>query len=211
MMTAKDIREKRFEKASWGYRPEEIDEFLGQMEATLQEYENEREDSNHKIMILAERVREYMKDEEAIKDALLGAQKEGRRIIAEANEKAEQITEKAKEEAAVLLDEATRQHEIAMEKNRAEIAKEKEALAEARRMVADFKRSLFDMYKSHLEMISALPEAEEEELEPPEMPVETMQAELTVDEAVTDKILEEAYEARFSDIEEAAAAEEAEA
>lgn len=209
MMTAKDIRDKRFEKASWGYRPEDIDEFLGQIEATLQEYENEREDSNHKIMILAERVREYMKDEEAIKDALLGAQKEGRRIIAEANEKAEQITEKAKEEAAVLLDEATRQHEIAMEKNRAEIAKEKEVLAEARRMVADFKRSLFEMYKGHLEVIAAMPEAEEDEeqLQTPDLPAQAMQAELTIDDTVTDKILEEAYEARFSDIEEAAAAE----
>ena len=29
MMTAKDIRELRFEKAAWGYRPEDIDEFLG--------------------------------------------------------------------------------------------------------------------------------------------------------------------------------------
>ena len=165
MMTAKDIREKRFEKAAWGYRPEDIDEFLGQLEATFQEIDNEREDSNHKIQVLADKVREYMKDEEALKDALLGAQKQGHRVINEANEKAEQILNKAKEEAAVLLDEATRQHEIAMEKNRAEIAKEKEALVEARQMVADFKRSLFDMYKSHLEMISSLPEADEDEEE----------------------------------------------
>ena len=165
MMTAKDIREKRFEKAAWGYRPEDIDEFLVQLEATFQEIDNEREDSNHKIQVLADKVREYMKDEEALKDALLGAQKQGHRVINEANEKAEQILNKAKEEAAVLLDEATRQHEIAMEKNRAEIAKEKEALVEARQMVADFKRSLFDMYKSHLEMISSLPEADEDEEE----------------------------------------------
>lgn len=199
MMTAKDIREKRFEKASWGYRPEDIDEFLGQIEATLQEYENEREDSNHKITVLAEKVREYMKDEEAIKDALLGAQKEGRRIVAEANEKAEQITDKAKDEAATLLDEATRQHEAAMEKNRAEIAMEKQALADARKMVADFKRSLFDMYKGHLEMISALPEGDEDE--PAQPDPETPPAPTPVEQE--NAALDQAYDARFSDLEEA--------
>ena len=162
MMTAQEIREKKFEKAAWGYRPEDIDEFLGQLETTFQEIDSEREDSNHKIQVLADKVREYMKDEEALKDALLGAQKEGHRVIKEANEKADQILNRAKEEAAMLLDEATRQHEAAMEKNRLEIAKEKEALAEIKKLVADFKRSLFDMYKGHLEMISTIPEEDQD-------------------------------------------------
>ncbi len=213
MMTAKDIREKRFEKAAWGYRPEDIDEFLGQLEATFQEIDNEREDSNHKMQILADKVREYMKDEEALKDALLGAQKEGHRVIAEANEKAAQIMEKAKEEAAVLLDEATRQHEIAMEKNRAEIAKEQEALVQARKMVADFKRSLFDMYKSHLEMISAMPEADNTDFgtadTAAEAPAEEAAEEAPADEAKPDpfatsqfstRVIRGAYESRFSDL-----------
>ncbi|MDE6729487.1 MAG: DivIVA domain-containing protein [Oscillospiraceae bacterium] len=166
MITAQEIQEKRFEKAAWGYQQEEVDEFLSEIQAALQEIDAEREDNNHKIQVLADKVREYMRDEEALKDALLGAQKEGHRVLREANEKADQIIDRAKEEAAMLLDEATRQHEIAMEKNRAEIAKEKEALAEAKKKVADFKRSLFDMYKNHLEVISAIPE-ENEELPPP--------------------------------------------
>lgn len=214
MMTAQDIRDKRFEKAAWGYRPEDIDEFLGQLEATFQEIDNEREDNNRKIQILADKVREYMKDEEALKDALLGAQKQGHQVIAEANEKAAQILDKAKEEAAVLLDEATRQHEIAMEKNRAEIAREQEALVQARKMVADFKRSLFDMYKSHLEMISAMPEAEEaeEEAEPAkaeEAPAPKAEEAAAADEAKPDpfatsqfstRVIRGAYESRFSDL-----------
>ena len=166
MMTAKDIRELRFEKAAWGYRPEDIDEFLGKLEATFQEIDNEREDSNHKIQLLADKVREYMKDEDAIKDAWVGAQKEGHRILDDANEKAEQIISKAKEEAARMIDEATEEHEAMMERNRAEIAQEQDNLARARQMVADFKRSLFDMYKGHLEMISAMPEADDDSFPP---------------------------------------------
>ncbi len=203
MMTAKDIRELRFEKAAWGYRPEDIDEFLGKLEATFQEIDNEREDANHKIQLLADKVREYMKDEDAIKDAWVGAQKEGHRILTDANEKAEQIVNRAKEEAAQLIDEANAQHAALMERNRAEIAQEQDNLANARQMVADFKRSLFDMYKSHLEMISAMPDTEEahdvtaEDIARDVAPTEEQVAAA----AAAYNNEEEAYDARFGDIE----------
>lgn len=162
MITSRDVRNKRFEKAAFGYKQEEIDEFLSQLEAELDEMERERAEANNKIMILADKVREYMKDEDALKDALLGAQKQGHQVLNEANEKAEQILAEAQEKAAKLEDEAVRQHEEAMEKNRAEIAKEKESLIDARRQVAEFKKSLFDMYKTHLELISSMPEYDED-------------------------------------------------
>ena len=127
MITAKDIRNKRFEKAAFGYKQEEIDEFLAQLEGELNEMEEERTDVNNKIQILADKVREYMKDEEALKDALLGAQKQGHRVIAEANEKAEAIIAEAKAKADAMVEEATKQHEADMEKNRLEIEREKEA------------------------------------------------------------------------------------
>ena len=157
MITSKDVRNKRFEKAAFGYKQEEIDEFLSQLEAELDEMERERAEANNKIQILADKVREYMKDEDALKDALLGAQKQGHQVIDEANEKAKQILAEAQAKADELEDEAVRQHAEAMEKNRLEIAKEKTALVEAQQQVADFKKSLFDMYKSHLELISSMP------------------------------------------------------
>ncbi|MBQ8349613.1 MAG: DivIVA domain-containing protein [Ruminococcus sp.] len=162
MITSKDVRNKRFEKAAFGYKQEEIDEFFSQLEAELDEMERERIESNNKIQVLADKVREYMRDEDALKDALLGAQKQGHQVINEANEKAEQIIAEAKAKAEALEDEAVRQHAEAMERNREEIAKEKEALIEAQQQVADFKKSLFDMYKSHLELISSMPETFEE-------------------------------------------------
>lgn len=163
MITSKDVRNKRFEKAAFGYKQEEIDEFLSQLEAELDEMERERTEANSKIQILADKVREYMKDEDAIKDAVLTVQKQKYEIINDANAKAEKILADAQARADELEDEAVRQHAIAMEKNRAEIAKEQESLIEARRQVSDFKKSLFDMYKSHLEMISTMPECYEEE------------------------------------------------
>ena len=162
MITSKDVRNKRFEKAAFGYKQEEIDEFFAELEAELDDMERERNEANGKIQVLADRVREYMRDEDALKDALLGAQKQGHQVINEAKDKAEKIIAEAKAKAAALEDEAVRQHAIAMEKNREEIAKEKEALIEAQQQVADFKKSLFDIYKEHLDLISTVPETYEE-------------------------------------------------
>lgn len=163
MISASDIRERKFEKAAFGYKQEEIDDFLAELISEFEELDAEREDLHSKIQILADKVREYRQDEDALKDALLGAQKQGHKVVAEAQEKADEIIAQAEEKAKILLDEATVQHEAAMEKNRAEIAKEKENLIEAQKQVSEFKKSLFDMYKTHLEMISAMPEIELDE------------------------------------------------
>lgn len=205
MITAKDVRNKRFEKAAFGYKQEEIDEFFAQLEAELGEMERERAESNNKIQILADKVREYMKDEDALKDALLGAQKQGHQVIAEAREKADEILAEAQAKADELIDEATRQHEEAMERNRAEIAKEKEALIVAQQQVADFKKSLFDMYKSHLELISSMPEnfdeAVEQEPETAEEIAAAVAAEENTDNSNTARAIKGAYESRFGESE----------
>ena len=163
MISANDIKERKFEKAAFGYKQEDIDDFLAELIVEFEELDAEREDLHNKIQILADKVREYRSDEDALKDALLGAQKQGHQVIAEAQEKADEIIAKAQEKAQILIDEATVQHEAAMEKNRAEIAKEKENLVEAQRQVSEFKKTLFDMYKEHLAMISTMPEIETDE------------------------------------------------
>ena len=162
MISVNDIRERKFEKAAFGYKQEDIDEFLEELVREVETIDAERDDLNTKIQILADKVREYRQDE-ALKDALLGAQKQGHQIVAEAQEKADTIIARAEAKAQELIDEATVKHDEAMEKNRLAIEKEHENLKEAQRQVAEFKKKLFDMYKSHLEMISAMPEADLED------------------------------------------------
>ncbi len=167
MISANDIKERKFEKAAFGYKQEEIDDFLQELITELEEIDSEREDLHSKIQILADKVREYRQDEEALKDALLGAQKQGHQVVAEAQEKADAIIEDAKTQAQALIDEATVQHQAAMEKNRAEIEIERKNLLDAQKQVSEFKKTLFDMYKSHLEMISAMPEIDIDEDDEP--------------------------------------------
>lgn len=206
MISANDIRERKFEKAAFGYKQEDIDDFFAELIAELDEMDAEREDLHSKIQILADKVREYRQDEEALKDALLGAQKQGHQVIAEAQQKADDIIAKAQEKAQQLIDEATVQHEAAMEKNKAEIAKEKENLLEAQKQVTDFKKTLFDMYKTHLEMISAMPEIEIEE----ETPAYTSRSAAVEDEppkpdpfatsSFSARTVKGVYESRFTDL-----------
>ncbi len=161
MITANDIHELRFEKAAFGYKQEDIDEFLTQLEHELELNQQELEDSNNKIQVLADKVREYMRDEDALKDALLGAQRQGHQIIAEANERADEIIAEAKRKADEMMDEVTIQHDALLKRNQEEVAAAHEQLADARKKVADFKKALFDMYKEHLEVLSAMPEEDD--------------------------------------------------
>lgn len=207
MISASDIRERKFEKAAFGYKQEEIDDFLAELISEFEELDAEREDLHSKIQILADKVREYRQDEDALKDALLGAQKQGHKVVAEAQEKADEIIAQAEEKAKILLDEATVQHEAAMEKNRAEIAKEKENLIEAQKQVSEFKKSLFDMYKTHLEMISAMPEIEldEEDTSQYSEQTETVEEELPQPDpfatsSFSARTIKGVYESRFTDL-----------
>ena len=207
MISASDIRERKFEKAAFGYKQEEIDDFLAELISEFEELDAEREDLHSKIQILADKVREYRQDEDALKDALLGAQKQGHKVVAEAQEKADAIIAQAEEKAKILLDEATVQHEAAMEKNRAEIAKEKENLIEAQKQVSEFKKSLFDMYKTHLEMISAMPEIEldEEDTSQYSEQTETTEEELPQPDpfatsSFSARTIKGVYESRFTDL-----------
>lgn len=202
MISASDIRDKRFEKAAFGYKQEEIDDFLAMLIEEFDEIDAEREDLHSKIQILADKVREYRQDEDALKDALLGAQKQGHKVVAEAQEKADEIIAQAESKANELIEEATVAHEAAMEKNRQEIEKEKQNLYEAQRQVTEFKKTLFDMYKSHLEMISAMPEIEiEEEIQEYETEEEEPpKPDPFATSSFSARNVKGVYESRFSDL-----------
>ena len=208
MISASEIHELRFEKAAFGYKQEDIDEFLNRLEEEVDAAQRELEDSNNKIQVLADKVREYMRDEDALKDALLGAQKEGHRIIAEANAKADDIIAKAKAKADAMMDEVTVQHDALIEKNEAEIKAEHEKLAAAKKQVADFKKALFEMYKDHIKMVSTMPDEDDSEFgvteeAAPKLP-ETEAAPSASDPFATAqfsaKTIQGAYDSRFGDL-----------
>ena len=162
MLSVKDINNKRFEQARPGYNTEEVDDFLRQIAQDIAQYQRDKEEAEKKIAVLVESVREYKKDEDALKDALIGAQKQGKAVVAEAQAKAD----------AILADAKTKSEEI-LGSTKTQLEREKNCLVKMQQEVSDFKANLLTMYKQHLEQITAIPdyEGEDDEAEEEEVPV----------------------------------------
>lgn len=190
MITAKDVQKKKFEKVKFGYSPEEVDSFLAQIENDLRLMQQDLDDSNEKIQLLADKVREYKDTEDDLKNALLLAQKQARQVVEEAQQKADAIVADAKASVDTVKSQALVDSETQLQNITAQLEAENAHLVETQHQVADFKRALFDLYKEHLELISRLPESADEveyvEVEETEEAEETAETAEAAAEAVAE-------------------------
>ena len=192
MLTPKEISEKTFNKTfGFGYRMDDVDEFLKQAAASVTEHKNRSEELERKLEVLAEKLTEYRSDEESLRTALLGAQKLGDSVIRESKTKAE-----------IIMRDATIKAEAMVSNAKHQIEKEQDGLIAIQKEVGSFKGRLLDLYKQHLELISALPGKNKEE-EPAkkeeELPQDEQSAEIKEEEpanlsVTSDESLEEPAE-----------------
>ena len=191
-MDANMVMDKKFTEAIRGYKKEEVDEFLSDVSRELSRCKRENAENEKKLEVLAHKIREYQEDEDALKDALLGAQKQGNAIIADAKERAAAIIKEAEEKSAAMIKEA--EDNVAAKKEEAEkitadalaekerIEQEakkaaddihtemmiqteldKEILDRTKREAEDFRTRLIVEYTNHIEFIKKLPEQCENE------------------------------------------------
>ena len=167
MITAKDINTRRFEQAKPGYKTEEVDEFLKQIADQINAILKNKENTEKKLEVLVESIRRYKADEEALKDAMIGAQKQGRAVIEEAKGKAEAIVSEAQQKAEQIICAANVKADEIIGSTAVRAQREKENLEKMQTAVTEFKSNLLSMYKSHLELITSLPESDEPAEEEP--------------------------------------------
>lgn len=167
MITAMEINTKRFEQAKPGYKPEEVDEFLNQLADQISKMIKEKEDTEKKIEVLVESIRRYKADEEALKDAMIGAQKQARAVMEEARGKADAIISEAQQKAEQIISAANVKADEIIGSTAVRAQREQETLERMQAAVTEFKSNLLSMYKSHLELITSLPESDTEENEEP--------------------------------------------
>ena len=187
MMSPRDIKDKRFEKATFGYKPEEVEEFLKQVADSYAEALRTSQDNEAKIIKLVEKINEYREDEEAIKQTLLSAQKSANRILSDAKAEAEKMIADAKAEHAQLIEKNNAESEKIIKENneRCErLIKEtadrteqklaalklqqdnaKDNLDKMKVEVTKFKAQLTELYNKQLHKIMELPELTEEEIQ----------------------------------------------
>jgi len=175
-MTGKEILEEEFEKAGLrgGYKAEQVDAFLQKVAAYVDELNAQNSDCTYKMQILADKIEEYKKDEENIRQALLGAQKLGNSIMSEAKTKADAMTREAKAAADEMLSQAkakidslTREskQKASMELNalKRESEMEQRNLEKLKQEVSNFKAFLLKQYKAQLQLLTALPSVEDKD------------------------------------------------
>lgn len=162
MLTPETIASRRFDKQMGGYKQDEVEAFLQQVAAEYARVLREKEELEQKMDVLAEKVEQYREDEDSLRSALIGAQKLGDSVIRDSKAKADYILRDAREKANQLMENAQKS-----------IEKEQMALIKMQKEVTKFKNRLLTLYRQHLEMISALPEYDEEpQPQPTEEPVE---------------------------------------
>lgn len=111
-MNAKDIITRKFEKATFnGYKTDDVDDFLREISNEYAQLQKDKSELERKLEVLADKIREYRDDEDALKDALLLAQKQGNAIVSESKASAEKLKKETNEAVAKQLAETKEKSE----------------------------------------------------------------------------------------------------
>ncbi len=191
MLTPDQIKSKEFHTTGKSsYKAEEVDEFLEEIHASYDQMFRENGNIIKKISILANKVEEYKKDEDSLRQALLSAQKLADRIVAEAKENSAKELSEAKEKAEKAVAEANAQAKKILDDARTaadakvhdankqadeiigginrKVTQENLVLEMLKKEVSAFRNKMMDMYKEHLTLLDRLPSYTEEKEEPVE-------------------------------------------
>jgi len=150
MMTSQDIREKVFEKAVFGgYDMGAVDDFLEEIAADFTALSKENTVLKSKMKVLVDKIEEYRATEDAMRLALLNAQRMGEQMEAEAKARSEAAVEDAKAEAERITREA-----------QLEADTQEARLAEAEKSTAKFLENMRLLCNKQLAFLDAVGEME---------------------------------------------------
>lgn len=173
-------KEAKFEKAAFGYRPEDVDRYVAETEKKLAAAKAEKTELLSKMKILADKITEYRSDEGNLKEAMLGAQRlkssieseakskadttiseaqeYANKLISEAQAKSSQMITDAQNRAAGMISEAQKTAEQKVNSVASEVERERTTLSQLQKEVSGFKNKLIALYREHLSLITNLPE-----------------------------------------------------
>jgi cell division initiation protein len=147
MLSPYDIEVKKFEKSFRGYNLNEVDEF---MQMVLNDYEKlykENSALKSKMAVLVEKIEEYKKIEESLRNAVVSAQKMGETMVKDATTKSE-----------LLLRETNLKAERIINNINMQIYREKQRLEDARRENQLFSNKLISMYQAQISLLRSYAE-----------------------------------------------------
>ncbi len=167
MLTPQEVSERAFQKASFGgYNMAQVDEFLDILTGDYSALYSENAVLKSKMKVLVDKVEEYRSTEEAMRKALMTAQRMADELVQEAERKKEEILKEAQAQAST---------------RKATISKELEAeefrLQQAQKATASFVEQVRALQSQHSDYLDHL-----QELYPPETTPDVDPVEETVSE-----------------------------
>lgn len=161
MLTVDDIKYVSFRKSNMrGYRPEDVDIFIDDVQKTVEKLIQEKDELEKKISILAGQVKRYRDDEDYLKETLLNAKRLSDASLKETKQKSDDMIEKAKKSADEILNNANVEAEKIISRAKNDLESKKIELYETKKEAINFRTKLLKMYKEHLKLIDALPSAD---------------------------------------------------
>lgn len=118
MISAKDLKNVDLAVANSGYVTKDVDKLLNEAANTIEAYQRENKELYHKLEVLANKIEEYRSEEDAIKTALVTAQKMADKIKKESKDAAALLIESSEAEAKQKMDTANTEAEAIVRKAR---------------------------------------------------------------------------------------------
>lgn len=185
MLTIDEVKNISFRKANLGgYRPEDVEAFIEEVVATMEQNKKDKIELVKKLDILAKRIEEYRRDEENVRGALINAQK-----VMDATKK------EADEKAAKIVNEAKLQAQDIVVKANSSVVEQKNNYLKLQADAVVLREQLLEIYKNHLSLIENLPTVAEMEKQKEELdkkyPVQDNAAYTPVIQAEVEKTVSE--------------------
>ncbi|MBE6741269.1 MAG: DivIVA domain-containing protein [Ruminococcaceae bacterium] len=149
MISANDLRNKKFSPEQNGYNVDEVNAALSEAADTIEGYINENKELYRKMEVLARKIEEYREDEDSIKSALITAQKMADKLEKESSETAALLISKSEETANTTIADAQEKADKMIAEAReysSNLIKEKNEEAEA--VIADAQKKANDAINS---------------------------------------------------------------
>ncbi len=123
MLTPDAIQSKEFEQSVLGgYRRDEVDAFLDELEADYRKLYNENNELVEKLKVCLAKIEDYKKDEEFLKTAIINAQKLNETTLREIELREKEVEVSSKARAAEIISAAEEQARAILQKSERESA-----------------------------------------------------------------------------------------
>lgn len=162
MLSPSELKNRQFQKVLRGYSMSEVDEHIAFILEKYSELYKRNDELEKEVQRLQTDLEKIKASEDAIRRAMINAQREERKIIDEANDRANLILRTAKLNSDRILSDF-----------KGQIREERVTLYKLRRAVREFKENTLKQYQMHLEFLNQIS---------PDLPVDDPELEMTEDD-----------------------------